>query len=87
MTTINPVPMTQTQAPAFRGKTTKAQQKFVDTANKAFRDFQIKEMMKTDPERAKVMIMQDMMANGIMKNLEKMAKSFIEKTKGKLNVK
>ena len=84
MTTINPVQTPVTQAPAFRGKA-KAQQKFVDTANKVVRDFQIKEMMKTDPERAKVMIMQDMMANGIMTNLENMAKSFIEKFK--LNVK
>ena len=71
MTTINPVQAPVTQAPTFRGKTTEAQQKAADSINKAFREKLIKEMMKTNPEKAKVMILNDIMSKVTFKDLVK----------------
>ena len=79
MTTINPVQTPVTQAPAFRGKTTKAQQKAVDALNRAFRENQLKEMMKVDPEIAKIMKMQDCFAESFTEYAKRLAQGFLDK--------
>lgn len=71
MTTINPVQTSVTQVPAFRGKTTKAQQKSADAINKAFRDILIKDLMKTDYERAKMLIFNDIASKVSFKDIIK----------------
>ena len=81
MTTITPapIPVTQTQSPAFRGKTMKAQQKVVDAVNKAFRENQLKEMIKTDPERAKITIMNNCTIASFIELTKKSVQGFIDK--------
>lgn len=76
MTTITPIPVAQTQAPAFRGgASTKVQQKVIDTTNKAFREIQLKEMVKTDSERARIMMMNDFSVASVMKTAKKSIQS------------
>lgn len=76
MTTITPIPVEQTQAPAFRGgASTKVQQKVIDTTNKAFREIQLKEIVKTDSERARIMMMNDFSVASVMKTAKKSIQS------------
>lgn len=63
MTTINPVQTPVAQGPAFRGKTTKRQQKIVDSTNKVMKELELKQLMKTDPERVKTLIINDSIKN------------------------
>ena len=64
-TTINPVQTPVVKAPAFKARKINSQ-KFVNSVDKATRQFPLKELAKTDPEKAKILMVNDAISRMLM---------------------